>query len=259
MLTRSRRLPPEASADEAVAFEPPELRSFGRRRGRKRSARQQALLGEVLPRFALDLKDACPRSLSTLFPVPTSVVWLEIGFGGAEHLIWQARHNPETGILGCEVFDDGVVKAVSAIEEHAVANIRISTHDARDVLRWLPDASLQRVFILFPDPWPKKRHEKRRLISRGLLDRLACVMAPGAELRVATDVGDYARAILFAAGAHSAFAWQAASPQDWRERRPDWPETRYEAKARREGRRCYFFRFLRTSSPAAIIRLPAAS
>ncbi|HEX9882036.1 MAG TPA: tRNA (guanosine(46)-N7)-methyltransferase TrmB [Hyphomicrobium sp.] len=254
MPTRSRRPPPEPSADTAH-----ELRSFGRRRGRKFSARQRELLDEGLPRLALDLNAACPRSFSAVFPVPTSALWLEIGFGGAEHLVWQARHNREIGLIGCEVFDDGVIKAVSAVEEHGLANIRLSTDDARDVLRWLPQASLQRVFILFPDPWPKKRHVKRRLVSRALFDLLARVMAPGAELRIATDIGDYARTILRAARDHPAFAWQAESPQDWRERGPDWPETRYEAKARGEGRRCYFLRFLRTRAAAATIPLPAAS
>ncbi len=237
-----------------------ELRSFGRRHGRKLSARQQALLDDVLPRFALDLESASPSSVAGLFSPAPAAVWLEIGFGGAEHLIWQARHNPTVGFIGCEVFDDGVVKALSGIEEHALANVRISTEDARDVLRWLPAGSLQRVFILFPDPWPKRKHVKRRLISRPLLDLLARVMAPGAELRIGTDIGDYARTILLAARGHPAFAWQVESPEDWRQRGADWPETRYEAKARKEGRRRYFLRFLRDGDPAAAtIGLPAAS
>jgi tRNA (guanine-N7-)-methyltransferase len=209
------------------------------------SARQRALFHEVLPRLALDVKSPCPRSLASLFPVPVTAVWLEIGFGGAEHLIWQARHNPKVGLIGCEVFDDGVVKALSAIEEHALANVRLSTADAREVLRWIPVSSLQRAFILFPDPWPKKRHVKRRLVSPALLDLLARVMAPGAELRIATDIGDYGGAILLAARASQAFAWQAAGPSDWRGRPPDWPPTRYEGKAIKEGRRPYYFRFRR--------------
>ena len=224
------------------------------------SARQRALFDEVLPSLALDVASPCPRSLASLFPVPITAVWLEIGFGGAEHLIWQARHNPKVGLIGCEVFDDGVVKALSAIEEHALPNVRLSTADAREVLRWLPESSLQRAFILFPDPWPKKRHVKRRLVSPALFDLLARVMAPGTELRIATDIGDYGGAMLLAAHANQAFAWRAAGPADWRARPPDWPETRYEAKARKEGRRCYFLRFLRTTRPAAAtIRLPGES
>ena len=137
-------------------------------------------------------------------------MWLEIGFGGAEHLVWQARHNPHAGLIGCEVFADGIVKAVAAIEEQALGNVRLYPDDARDLLRWLPEASLARVFMLFPDPWPKKRHVKRRLVTRALLDLLARAMAPAAELRVATDIGDYARTILLAARGHPAFVWQAS-------------------------------------------------
>ncbi len=260
MPTRSRKPPPEPGAELAPGTDARELRSFGRRRGRKPSARQRALFDEVLPRLALDLKNACPLSLSSLFRVPTSAVWLEIGFGGAEHLVWQAGHHPQVGLIGCEVFEDGVIKAVSAVEEQSLANVRLSTDDARDVLRWLPEASLQRVFILFPDPWPKKRHVKRRLVSEALLGLLERVMAPGAELRIATDIGDYAGAILLATRARRTFAWQAAGPSDWRERGLDWPGTRYEAKARAEGRRCYFLRFLRTKCPpAATICLPEPS
>ena len=110
---------------------------------------------------------------------------------------------------------------------------------------WLPAGCLDRVFILFPDPWPKKRHRKRRLVSRSLFDLLARVMAPGAELRIATDVGDYAHWILLVARGHPAFVWQAASPRDWRERPGDWPQTRYEAKALVQGHRCYFFRYIK--------------
>lgn len=260
MPTQSRRPLPEADCEAAGKRRARELRSFGRRRGRRLSARQEALIEEVLPRLALDLKKACPRSTPALFSAPVSAVWLEIGFGGAEHLIWQARHNPHIGFIGCEVFTDGVVKAVSAIENYALANVRISTEDARDVLRWLPAGSLQRVFILFPDPWPKKRHVKRRLVTRSLLDLLARAMAPGAELRLATDIGDYARTMLLSTQRHPALAWQAKGPQDWRARPPDWPQTRYEAKACREGRRPYFFRFLKQVAPAtATIGLPQAS
>jgi tRNA (guanine-N7-)-methyltransferase len=160
-------------------------------------------------------------------------------------MIWQARHNPSVGFIGCEPFEDGVVKALTAIEEHGLENIRLYVDDARDVLRWLPAASIGRAFILFPDPWPKKRHHKRRLISPSLIAELARIIAPGGELRIATDIGDYARTALIALGTSPAFVWTAARPADWRLRPDDWPPTRYEAKALREQRRCYFFRFLR--------------
>ena len=222
-----------------------ELRSFGRRRGRALSARQQHLLDVVLPRVALPLGEACPAEVASLFPTRPAAVWLEIGFGGGEHLAWQAQANPQVGIIGCEVFEDGVVKLLSAIDAAGLSNVRVSNEDARGVLRWLPAASLDRVFILFPDPWPKRRHVKRRLINRALLDELARVMRPGGELRIATDIGDYLRTLLMAFHGHPAFAWNATGPADWRERGADWPGTRYEAKAVREGRRSYFLKFRR--------------
>ena len=222
-----------------------EIRSFGRRRGRKLSARQAGLLADLLPRVAIDLSRPAPADLTTLFGPGTSAVWLEIGFGGAEHLVWQAQQNPGVGLIGCEPFEDGLVKALTAIDEGGLPNVRLRGDDVRPLLRWLPDASLARVFMLFPDPWPKKRHHKRRLFSAELLTELKRVMAPGAELRLATDIGDYARTALLAAARVPAFRWTAESPADWRGRPADWPATRYEAKAVREGRRCYFFRFSR--------------
>jgi tRNA (guanine-N7-)-methyltransferase len=207
------------------------------------SAHQVELLESVLPRVGLDLSSPCPAPVAALFARPVSQVWLEIGFGGAEHLVWQASQNPNVGLIGCEVFEDGVVKALASIEEHGLANVRIAVEDARDLLRWLPGATLARVFILFPDPWPKKRHVKRRLVAGNLFALLARAMAPGAELRIATDIGDYARTMLLAAREHPDFVWQAAGPEDWRVRGSDWPATRYEGKATAEGRRCYFFRF----------------
>jgi tRNA (guanine-N7-)-methyltransferase len=225
-----------------------ELRSFGRKRGRKLSARQQTLLREFLPRVSLNLAKPSPARLESIFRSDADEkairdVWLEIGFGGAEHMIAQACANPGVGIIGCEPFEDGVVKALSTIEEQGLTNVRIHGDDVRPVLRWLPPKSLGRVFMLYPDPWPKKRHEKRRLFSAELLELLAQVMRPGAELRVATDSGDYARTALLSAASHGRFQWLAASPQDWRQRSPDWPQTRYEAKAVRDGRVSYYLRF----------------
>jgi tRNA (guanine-N7-)-methyltransferase len=220
-----------------------ELRSFGRIRGRKLSARQQRLIDDMLPRLALTPSRAPPASLTALFPVPVRDVWLEIGFGGAEHLVWQAEHNADVGFIGCEPFEEGVVKALTAVEERGLDSIRLHAGDAREVLRWLPDASIGRVFVLFPDPWPKRRHVKRRLVNPEFLAQLARVMRPGAELRLATDIGDYARAALAAIARCHAFAWTARRASDWRVRPADWPQTRYEAKAMREGRRCYYFTF----------------
>jgi tRNA (guanine-N7-)-methyltransferase len=226
---------------------PGELRSFGRRRGRKLSPRQEALIRELLPRVSLDLTRAAPEPLGELFEGTPSEVWLEIGFGGGEHLVWQAERNPGVGFIGCEPFLDGIVKVLTAIEARRLCNIRLYGDDARAVLRWLPDDSIARAFVLFPDPWPKERHRKRRLVSAATLGLLARVMCDGAELRIATDIGDYARTILLAARSRWEFQWLAAGPTDWRERPADWPATRYEQKAIREGRRSLYFRFVRTS------------
>jgi len=221
-----------------------ELRSYGRRRGRKASARQATLLEQLLPRVALPLSEAPPPRLCELFAPPVEDVWLEIGFGGGEHLLWQARNNPHVGMIGCEPFEDGVIKVLAAIEREEIANVRLHADDARPLLRWLPDASIGRAFILFPDPWPKKRHQKRRLVSEATLRELARVMRPRTELRIATDIGDYARWMLLAVRTRGKFRWTAERPDDWRVRTADWPPTRYEQKALREGRRCAYFRFL---------------
>lgn len=217
-----------------------ELRSFGRRRGRKPSARQAALLHDVLPKVGVDL--GAPARLDGEAFAET---WLEIGFGGGEHLIWQAERNPGVRLIGCEPFEDGVVKVLDAIDVAGFGNIALHMGDAREVLRWLPEASISRAFILFPDPWPKRKHQKRRLVNPRTLRLLARVMKTGGELRFGTDIGDYVRSGLEAFQQSTEFEWLAARPADWRIRPDDWPETRYEAKAEREGRRRYYFRFLR--------------
>lgn len=222
-----------------------DLRSFGRRRGRKLSSRQDHLLADLLPRVTVDPAGPPLMDLGSLFSPVRNETWLEIGFGGAEHLIWQAKEHPNVGLIGCEPFEDGLVKALTAIDDGGLDNLRLWGDDVRPLLRWLPAASISRVFMLFPDPWPKKRHHKRRLFSKDLLRLLARVMRPGAEMRLATDIGDYARTALLAVSQTPEFRWSAECAEDWRSRSPDWPATRYEAKAGREGRCCYFFRFYR--------------
>ena len=170
-------------------------------------------------------------------------VWLEIGFGGGEHLAWQAAHHPDIGIIGAEVFEMGVIQLATRIEVDELRNVRLYDEEAQDLLSWLPPASISRAFILFPDPWPKRRHVKRRIVSPATLAALGRVMTPGAELRVATDIGDYVRTTLLAALNSPDFVWPASKPEDWRQRPADWPGTRYEAKAIAAGRRCYYFTF----------------
>lgn len=227
--------------DDDVRFG--DLRSFGRRRGRKLSGRQERLMSELLPSVSVDPDQE--YNVHALFGEGVADVWLEIGFGGAEHLLWQAKANPGVGLIGCEPFEEGVVKALTGIADGGLQNVRLYSDDARAILRWLPEGALARVFVLFPDPWPKVRHRKRRLITPGFVDLVARVLRSGGELRFATDIGDYARTALEALAHDDRLVWKASGPQDWRARPDDWPQTRYEAKAIREGRPRYFFRFLR--------------
>jgi tRNA (guanine-N7-)-methyltransferase len=222
-----------------------ELRSYGRRRGRRLSPRQQALIESALPKVAIDLSNPPPRSLPDLFGADLRDVWLEIGFGDGAHLLWQAEHNPDVGIIGCEPFVDGVVKVLSALEDAPRTNVRLYAEDARPLLKWLPPGSIGRVFVLFPDPWPKRRHTKRRLLAPAALASIARCLRAGGELRIATDSGDYVRTILLSIAAEPNLIWQAAGPEDWRARTSDWPTTRYEHKAAAEHRKCYFVRLLR--------------
>jgi tRNA (guanine-N7-)-methyltransferase len=220
-------------------------RTYGRRKGHRLSARKQRLIDTVLPALRLDLEAEPPRPLRALFTPSARHVALEIGFGAGEHLAHQAARHPEHGFIGCEVFINGVAALLSHIEEKGLGNIRIHDGDARELLDWLPDASLDQVFILFPDPWPKTRHHKRRLISPQVLEALARVMKPGAELRIASDIPDYVRATLLEVHRSRCFDWCAEDAFGWRDPPADWPGTRYEAKALREGRRCCYLAFTR--------------
>lgn len=222
-----------------------ELRSFGRTRMRSLTARQQDIIERVTPDVSINLDNHHAIDPTAMFDQECADVWLEIGFGGGEHLLWQARHNAKIGLIGCEPFRDGVVRVLSAIDDEGLGNIRLHADDARPLLRCIEPGSVARVFILFPDPWPKKRHNKRRLINPDLANLLAGVMKTGAELRIATDIDDYLRSILLTFYSHPEFLWLAERPIDWRQRPSDWPATRYEAKAIREGRSCAYLRFRR--------------
>jgi tRNA (guanine-N7-)-methyltransferase len=182
---------------------------------------------------------------AALFTPPRERLWLEIGFGGGEHLAWQAAANPEIGLIGVEPFLDGVARLLRAIETDGLANIRLFTDDARLLLDRLPEASLERIFVLFADPWPKKRHWKRRIIAPATTARFADLLKDGGELRVATDDPGYRRWILAHLLAEPRLEWQVTGPDDWRTRPADWPPTRYEEKALAAGRRPVFLRFLR--------------
>jgi tRNA (guanine-N7-)-methyltransferase len=206
---------------------------YGRRRGKKLRAGQEALLESLLPRLALAVPAEPGRiDLAQAFGgrIPAGGVWLEVGFGSGEHLVRQAADHPDVGLIGCEPYVNGVAKCLAEIERAGVGNIRLFADDARLVMAALAPRSLDRVFVLFPDPWPKSRHHKRRFVQRAMLDVLAGLMKPGAELRLATDDPSYLPWMIEHVTPHPAFEWLAERPADWRRRPDDWPPTRYEKK-----------------------------
>jgi len=206
---------------------------------------QRDLLASLLPELRIELPEHGGLDPQGLFPVPPAEFWLEIGFGAGEHLAAQAADHPDVGFLGAEVFENGVVKLLAEVQRRDLGNVRILVDDARLLLAALPDACLGRVFILFPDPWPKARHHKRRMVSPATLEQLARTMKDRAELRLATDDVGYLRAMLEVVPVHPAFTWEARGPGDWLRRPADWPATRYEAKAVAAGRIPYFLRCTR--------------
>jgi tRNA (guanine-N7-)-methyltransferase len=236
-----------APSDLVTGAPAPRRLLYGRRRGRPLRPGQQRLVDSLLPCLAFSLPASGEFDPRSLFLDPPQAIWLEIGFGGGEHLAAQAERHPDTGFIGCEVFENGIARLLGAIESRRLANIRLFIDDARLLIPALPEASVERVFILFPDPWPKQRHHKRRIVSRDTLDQLSRVMTDGAELRLATDDPGYLSWMLERVTGHPAFAWQARRPGDWGERPSDWPPTRYEEKARASGRSPAFLRICRRS------------
>jgi tRNA (guanine-N7-)-methyltransferase len=201
---------------------------YGRRKGPKLSAHQTHLRETLLPQLSVQLQaNADPRSY---FSAAVDDVWLEVGFGAGEHLLWQAQQHPNVGLIGAEPYESGVAKLLSRIPD-GMPNIRLHEGDARDIIEALPDASIGRFFILFPDPWPKTRHHKRRFIQTDMLDQLARILKPGAELRFATDDKSYLPYALERLMAHPMFSWTAERSADWTSRPANWPQTRYETKA----------------------------
>ena len=215
---------------------------FGRRKGHALKPRQAALFDTLLPRLALDLAMPAPADLCALF-TDAAEVRLEIGFGGAEHLIAQAQNYPRIGFIGSDAFINGVAKALAAVGEHKLSNVRLHHGDASELLDWLPDHALTRIDLLYPDPWPKRRHWKRRFIQDENLSRLARILKSGGELRFATDIADYAVYVLARVLRSPDFVWTAERADDWRKAWPDFSSTRYEAKAKREGRTPAYFVF----------------
>ena len=172
--------------------------------------------------------------------------WLEIGFGGSEHLIWQAQHNPDVAVLGAEPFLNGAAKAVAGVDEYGLSNVRVHQGDGREIMDRLPNGSLECLFVLFPDPWPKARHNKRRIITPEFLEDVHRLLGDGGRFRFASDIINYVDWTLTRVRAHGGFTFPAKKLEDWRTRPDDWPGTRYEAKAIREGRPCHYFEFIKS-------------
>lgn len=223
---------------------------YGRRRGKKLRPSQEGYLEDGLAEVRMpqvgwqENPDRTKVELGAVFP-GRSEVWLEIGFGAGEHLVALAEANPTVGIIGAEPYINGVAALMGKVRAAGTGNIAIHPGDARDLFDVIPHASLARVYLLYPDPWPKKRHHRRRFVTPEHLDPLAEVMAPAAELRIATDIGDYVRQSLEELLRHPAFEWLGESAADWREPWDGWTRTRYEAKAIREGRTPHYLRFRR--------------
>lgn len=205
-----------------------DIRTFGRRDGRPLSKRQKGLMETLLPHVQIP-DGTGPLNAAALFS-DDRPIWLEIGFGGGEHLIEQARRNPDVGFVGAEPFIEGVAKALTGIDTHSLTNVRLLADDVRLLLERFEDHSVDRVFILFPDPWPKRRQQKRRLIQPAFLDQLAQIVRPGSEIRFATDVKSYADEALWHFERHPDFNWDSQSVTDWAAKPADHITTRYESK-----------------------------
>lgn len=243
MPTNSKR----KSAEEIAEGASTRRHVYGRTKGKTLKSRQAHLMETLFPRVSISLEEPVidPR---LLFESAVDEVWLEIGFGGGEHLVWQAERNPRVGFLGCEPFINGVAKLVSEIDGRKLANVRIHADDARFLLERLAPASLSRVFILYPDPWPKLRHNKRRFVNGETLKLISAALKPGGELRFASDIPGYVTWTLKRIAGHNAFeksrfVWKNKDLSECRERPADWPRTRYEQKALREGREPAYLRF----------------
>ena len=220
----------------------------GRRHGRRLRAGQKELLANLLPKLRIALPQGAHLDPAMLFEPRPAEVWLEIGFGGGEHLAWQAERHPEIGLIGAEFFVNGIASLLGQLARREIGNVRIHPDDARALLEALPARSIARVFLLFPDPWPKARHAGRRFVSPEHVAELARILTEGGELRIASDDPGYIARTLEHLASSPEFEWLAERPAQWRERPEDWPATRYEEKALKAGRRPAYLRFRRKKS-----------
>ncbi len=224
---------PDAAAVRDRAF-------YGRRKGHRLRPHQMALFETLLPRLALAFDQSAPDDLARLFPCPVDAVRLEIGFGGGEHLLAEVAAHPRTGFIGCEPFVNGMAKILAQIESSGTRNVRLYAGDAIALLAWLKPHSLEQIDLLYPDPWPKRRHWKRRFVQDDTVAMMARALRPGGTFRFATDIEDYAAWTLEHLLRAGTFLWTAERADDWRRPWADFSSTRYEGKAKREGRTpCY--------------------
>lgn len=218
---------------------------FGRRKGHKLRSHQADLIDALLPQLALDITGDATPDLRALFATPVEAVRLEIGFGGGEHLIAEALAHPHLGFIGCEPYVNGMAKILAQIERGAVGNIRLFAGDAAELLAWAPARSLLRIDLIHPDPWPKRRHWKRRFVQDATLRQIARVLPAAGEFRFVCDIDDYVAWTLTHLARTPEFTWLAERADDWRKPWPGYTLTRYGRKAEREGRRAAYLRFQR--------------
>ncbi|KQQ73533.1 tRNA (guanine-N7)-methyltransferase [Rhizobium sp. Leaf321] len=218
---------------------------FGRRKGKPLREKQAEGLATLLPQLKLNLANPAPHRIESLYDFSVERMRLEIGFGGGEHLIHRAAENPSTGFIGVEPFVNSMAKLLTNLEEQGLRNIRLYDDDATQVLDWLPDASIDQIDLLYADPWPKRKHWKRRFVSQVNLERFHRVLKPGATFCFASDIDTYVNWTLIHCRDHGGFAWQAEQASDWLTPYAGWPGTRYENKARREGRSSAYLTFVK--------------
>ena len=240
----NRKAPSDAASQGQRAF-------FGRRKGHKLRTHQADLIAQLLPRLAIDIRGPQVADLTALFDTPVSDVRLEIGFGGGEHLIAEALKLPNTGFIGCEPYVNGMAKILALIEANNVSNIRLFAGDAAELLAWLAARSLSRIDLIHPDPWPKRRHWKRRFVQDATIAAMTRALKPGGEFRFVSDIGDYCAWTLAHFARAQNFAWTAERAVDWREPWPNYTMTRYGRKAERESRKAAYliFRKIGESGP----------
>ncbi|HEX7884079.1 MAG TPA: tRNA (guanine(46)-N(7))-methyltransferase TrmB [Afipia sp.] len=221
---------------------------FGRRKGHKLRNHQADLIEHLLPQLTLDLGHADASNLGALFATPINEVRLEIGFGGGEHLVAEALAFPQTGFIGCEPYVNGMAKILSQIEAHNITNIRLFAGDAAEFLAWAPASSFKRIDLIHPDPWPKRRHWKRRFVPDATIHQMSRILDPAGEFRFVSDIDDYCSWTLMHMQRSKDFAWTAEKADDWRKPWPHYTMTRYGRKADREGRKATYLIFRRTNS-----------